>query len=325
MSGTFKKYLRLLVNIYRSRRAQRATCLITTFKDRFELMEFFVNYYSRYWKIRKFVFLMGYTGLRDVELIKERIARIAPHTAASDSIIIPDRAEADMSEIVYAKAAGNRGGVSIDLLRYRHPRYVEVRKFNDVALPLARKIALAHLDAKYSRIFLTDNDEFYYSPSPGATLLKGWEIFHFMEYVPHDSFSADKDWRWCVQGWYHNPRLKEVFKKGLFCRHCKYLKFARAHCRFGHCGNNEGGGSCRDIRSTPAAKLNLLKEDVCFHLSVRGKEELAADKLQQGYVTSESNFREEAVLFKEPPFPVITENFLKKYYAAKPQKREKGV
>ena len=102
-----KRHIRPLVNILRAAGTAGSACVITTFKDKFEMMEFFVNYYSRYWKIKKFVFAMGYTDTRYASDIKSRIARITG-SAPLQQVAIADIPHADMTQIAYEQSGRGR-------------------------------------------------------------------------------------------------------------------------------------------------------------------------------------------------------------------------
>ncbi len=253
------------------------TCVGTIFRDRFDSMEFFVNYYANYWGIKKFVFAVGYTDKECLQDIESRVRALCTEGHESE-VSFPEEPQAQMADIRYRAHHRSYGelshGISIDLLIYRHRRRAVPEYFHKVTRPVLKRLVLDNLSFRYGNIFQMDCDEYYYSPEPQKVLAQSKATFHFVDFVPQKAFDPESDWKWSLQGWYYSQHVRErVTKNQITCHYCKEVYLEREGS-YGKHLSEKNGASCKTIRETPVRQLDLLKHNICFHFAVRDKNRL---------------------------------------------------
>jgi len=154
---------------------------------------------------------------------------------------------------------------------------------------------------------------------------KDSEIFHFLEFVPQQNFNLTGDWKWCLQPWYYSPYLLNLEFTNFFCGYCKRLSFDRGQISSenfhqtqlqGHNGSSMGGETCRNFRQSKDQHEFLMNNNICFHMGVPDKKYLMKNKIYQGFTDmgNHSLYKDFETIFRNSKFPVITENFLKKFW-----------
>lgn len=151
-------------------------CVITTYKNNFELMEAFVGFYRRQWGIRRFYFLIGITGSHD-PIPTGRINRLGEVCDAE----------------IYTLTFSTR-----DII----PRHVWGAQKRQYFTELNSVIP-----EQYTRVLNIDNDEFY-SVQRASSLDESPELhFHVVEFIPNETLHRSAPLRWSLQGWFYRANF----------------------------------------------------------------------------------------------------------------------
>lgn len=293
--------------------------IITYFKNKFDLINLFINYYTQLWKVKNITLMMGYTESRNVRKIIKKIKEIKGIKDNLDEIKICHISQ-NIKNIKSYSFNNLEKNYSITLITYQANKFISRKIFDKIIKTELCKIANSHACKSFENVIVVDNDEFYYSNDIEKTCKNKSQIFHFIEFVPQDVFSYRNDFEFCLKPWFYI----EKFVNYNTCKLCKKLYFDRNilnkpdfNIKMVHCHNDSKnmGIVCQKYKNSKNVKKLLFNNKFCFHLSILDKKYLIDNKIKQGFndtILPEINnkFNE---IFNCKNLEIIKINYLKKF------------
>jgi len=296
-------------------------------------LETFLNFYRQRWGITKFVLLFGIPHSVD----KSCFRSIENRLLALEQNRIVSIQNLGVDKLPYLNQCTlNRNlsecDPSIDYLVYETSYSTRGMDWYSTQKRLYQFVD-NYLGSNYNRILNVDSDEFLcydYPNNPNVNELVK-ERFHFVDFVSSQSFDSKQDLRWCVQPWYFRKGLpKEEFEAdGIHHGLCKTFRFRRRHFKANsyHSGASKKGDSCNMISTNHFEKVT---GNICFHLNVLDREHYMKVKarlftrMHTGATFGKTDSELEAIFeryyLNTGDYPVITDNFLKKYWVQEPER-----
>jgi len=323
-------------------------CVVTPFKDRWDLLETFISYYHQVWGVRAFCFVVGYSEPQNLEKMMSRLCRVVGQGAivnASKRLHPTNPMPKLMEDPVWVQIAPSgestkAGGeaITIFLLTYGTTKCTSHDSEWRPLLKELNALVHAHLPTTLDRILAVDSDEYLYHARVSDVKARSACLFHFLDHVPQAKFSLRNDMRWCVQPWYYAAhRIGPIHRTYAMDRSlshwCKVFDFTReGFCKRGYgwehlpltnvsldgtvCTQfDQLCASSRRASNTVSADSVLESSCICFHLAVLDKEFWISHKLESGYTDCNHNIRGEFdELYLQPKFPTLINNTLKDYW-----------
>ena len=273
--------------------------------ERFRLMEPFLNYYSKYWGIKRFVLFIGVVEGVKIDSITERI-----------------------------KGFSDSDGLHISVHAYKTPRNIRTGEWTSKKRVIFKHVDKKILEPEYNRVLNIDSDEFIRVPKqlePNRETI----CTHMIEYVPNEIFDLSKDMRWCVQPFYYRVKYSIIKKSRKFSNlighaGCKvyYVKRKRVLNPWEHSGKKAPKGrACKDLcneQYTEEEVVDILnKNNICYHMAVLDKNFYIKDKSvlfveSQTDQTHKQSIKELERIYNDyyssPNKMVLVDNFLKTYW-----------
>ena len=297
-------------------------CLITTYKNNFEVMEAYVNFYAQFWGIRKFYFLIGNTG-RSLDGPLQRI-----ETLNKSSNVLIETEVFDTDE------------------------FIKPSMWSQQKLGFLTKLD-KRIPSDVTHVLNVDNDEFLYVHDMDQVDHQEALHFHFVEMLPQNHFSIENDLLWSLQGWFYRinffrnadptqlslnikPKEIELLDKDvprslsplpplqLTHKWCKRIFFRRENI-LSSWVHLDGGPICEQMRQLedPSAILALLRSSYfCYHMGVLDPAYFAQAKPKwinpyTGHVKTQAGDFSTSVFdeyYSQTESFTFTDNFLKAYW-----------
>ena len=243
-------------------------CLITAYKNNFEVMEAYVNFYAQTWGIKKFYFLIGNTG-RSLDGPLQRI-----------------------------EALNKVSNVSIETEIFNTDEIIKLSTWAQQKLDFLTRLDKC-IPSDVTHVLNIDNDEFLYVHDMKQVDVQEALHFHFVELLPQNPFSIENDLMWSLQGWFYRinffrnadptqlslnikPKEIELLDKDvprwmtplpplqLTHKWCKLVFFRREKI-LSSWVHLDGGPICEQMRQMedPSAILALLRGSYfCYHMGI---------------------------------------------------------
>lgn len=285
--------------------------IITSFKNKWDYFNLFVNYYNKEWFCSNFYINFGYSSIDYLILFFEKL-------------------KIDKNDINnYLKSYKNfhyklsLGDIEVIFYCYLTNEFGSPNEWNKTKNEIFN-IADKKIDIKFNRILNIDSDE-YLQTMDINSILNGEineKVFHFVEYIPNRNiFSLDSDMNWCTQGWYYS-----IIGKGssdIITNGNKLYYFNRSDIKnpWIHVNKMKNCKAEIEIYGDNDLEINdiINNNDICFHFSTPDEESLlyrfknfknGNGKFNGSHIPSNFDF----YLDPSEYYPVFINNKLKKYF-----------
>lgn len=242
--------------------------VFTTFKNKSATFFSFQNFYRKYWNVKQFCYLVGYTNIENKNYILNHYFKDEKFETRNFKINLNDLVN-DMYGYYNEKYY---------LILYKTKEKNTIDEWNIIKNSLQNIIRTQfykHFNIK--KLIYVDDDEFIYTRN--IIDISNKKRFHFIEFIPNDVFDKE-NMEWSTQAWSHchclyaeNNHPEKTYK----CSGCKrygFDKYNNWEEYMRHGGDNLSDSiECQNFMSiqdknslTDQDLIYLFQNNVCFHV-----------------------------------------------------------
>lgn len=319
-------------------------CLVTTYKNNLNYLDPFLSFYIQHWSIKNFYLLIGVNQDTNREALLKALYpsyNIGESEPLAQQIELPEAITQNYSigKNLLIMDAEPRANARIKCIIYETNLRTSTDQWNALKNLLFDCLDRFIIPANFTKIINIDSDEYLFTGQIGTEKFTFDELhFHYVDFVPQESFNQADEMYWCIQPWYYRSQWAADAHNGPvhnYLAHdlCKTIYFNRSNIKqpwHHNCKSEEYAKSGRIIacKEVDRCKNNgeyercLSIVPTCFHLSVpdRSFYELNSNwsqtdfksvPISQDPIKLKHDFDQ---YYLKPVFPVVKCNIIKEYW-----------